>query len=517
MNYPPTKTVPWQHQKNTWAKAKGHAAFYVAHDMGCGKSKLGVDMTNAIATQAPPKVLIICPSKVVPVWPGQFNTHSYLDINVMAPTKGTCRDKSLEIEDYIKRCDSLKIPAVVVLNYEAIIRPPLAPSYDGNSKRIKDKGLLLKYKWDLLICDEAHRIKAPNGRISWQATRIARQAKRRLMLSGTPMPHSPLDIYAQYRALNPNIFGTSFTRFRARYCIMGGFEGRQVIDYQNLTELNQKFYSIADYVEADEVLDLPDKVDRVLTCDLSPKAKRIYNELEREFVAMVDQGIITVNNALDKLLRLAQIANGHLVYEEVTDDIETKATKQSTIIDNSKIELTIETLKDLPPSEPVVIFCRFHNEMDRLKEAIEKSFKGTKENYYKDKRIVSEVSGRVRHMTDFKDGVWLAKESNTLIAQIQAAGEGIDLTAARYNFYFSMGFSLGQYRQSRRRTRRPGQNRRVFYYHIVARGTVDRKILYAIKQKREIVNSVLEQTKHGGMNGSNLNHQAIHNLLNVSN
>ena len=89
---------------------------------------------------------------------------------------------------------------------------------------------------------------------------------------------------------------------------------------------------------------------------------------------------------------------------------------------------------------------------------------------------------------------------NLDISFIQARGtahalRGIDLTIARYNFDVSMGLSLGQWRQSRKRTRRPGQTRTVFYYHMVSKGTVDLKIMRAMESKTQVVNSVLKETK----------------------
>lgn len=268
---------------------------------------------------------------------------------------------------------------------------------------------------------------------------------------------------------------------------MGGFEGRQVVGWINQDELQQKFYSIAHHVKSEDCLDLPEKQSIIIPCDLDPKAKKIYNDLDNDFIAGVGDGVITASNALVKMLRLAQIAGGYLQYEHEID--EDKTVTKDRIIDNSKIETLIELIKDLPPHEPVIIFVRFRNEIIRIRKAIEQSFTGS------DKRNITEVSGTVDEPLDFVDSVWQNKFTDTAIVQIQAGCEGIDLSAAHYTFYFSMGFSLGQYRQSKKRMHRPGQTKKCFYYHIIATGTIDRKIMTAIKEKKRIVNSVLNQTK----------------------
>ncbi len=286
------------------------------------------------------------------------------------------------------------------------------------------------------------------------------------------MPSSPQDLYAQFRALDKRVFGTRKAAFEDQYCVIGGFEGRQVIGYKNLEELNQKFYSISRHVAVDDVVDLPAKQDIQNFCTLSPKAKKIYNELETEFTVKVGGGEITVTNALVKLLRLAQIAGGTYVLD---DD-------SKIYIDSAKLETVIEILSNLSADEPVVIFCRFRDELQRLTEMIQKMGRKT-----------GEISGRgIPAPVDFVDGIWRATDTNTLLVQIAAGGEGIDLTASRYCIFCSIGYSLGQYLQAKARLWRPGQTKKVFYFHVLVKATVDIQIFRALKSKKNIVDSIME-------------------------
>lgn len=223
--YPPTKTAPWQHQREGLAKALSVGpAFFFAWDMGSGKSKGAVDYCNAVDAHT---VLILCPQKVITVWagdgrrPSQFDLHSAADFQVVGLEDGTGRERAARAAQALDLAQRRGRRLVVVANYEAAWREPLGPSYDENN-RLVSPGLLLGQRWDVVALDESHRVKSPGGRASLFCAKLREVAKRRLCLSGTPCPHSPLDMFGQYRFLNPAIFGPSFFRFKKRYAITGG-------------------------------------------------------------------------------------------------------------------------------------------------------------------------------------------------------------------------------------------------------------------------------------------------------
>ena len=104
---------------------------------------------------------------------------------------------------------------------------------------------------------------------------------------------------------------------------MGGYENRQIIKFIRTKELHNKFFSIAHYVKAEDALDLPDKQDITIECELNAKTKRIYHEINSEFISMVDAGVITVDNALVKLLRLSQIAGEYGTITNLNTSVQT--------------------------------------------------------------------------------------------------------------------------------------------------------------------------------------------------
>ena len=203
---PLVKTKAWDHQKRAYWFAEGREAVMWAMGMGCGKSKTTVDYH---ANQGFKKSLILCPSSVIDVWPGEFDIHSPVPVEVVALRKGsTVAKKTQAARQAIMLAQQRKKPVVLVINYESAWREEFAD-------------FALAQKWDLVALDESQRIKSPSGRASKFCAQLGKVAQNRLCLTGTPMPHSPLDIYAQFRFLDPRVFGNSYVRFRNRYAMMG--------------------------------------------------------------------------------------------------------------------------------------------------------------------------------------------------------------------------------------------------------------------------------------------------------
>ena len=472
--YPKTKTKPWDHQIEAWNRSKGLSAYYYALDMGCGKSKCAIDNINGHGDQM---VLIICPKSVIPVWPKQFDLHSADPFNVIClpNTRTPIKKKLPKIKQQLDASILSGKKTAFVINYESFWRDPLGPKQNKYGSYVTP-GFIMSYKWDVMIMDEAHRIKSPSGKAAWGAKRLGFKIPRKLFLSGTPMPHSPLDIYAQFRALDPSIFGTNFNHFRQKYAIMGGYEMKQVIGWQNEDELHKKFYSIAYRVKKEDVLDLPPVMDEDREFDLCPAARKVYKTLEDEFIVEITKASmgglkISVTNALTKMLRLSQMTCGITQLDD----------GRVMNLDNGKLDEIKDILTDLPPDEPVVIACRFKQELKNVKNLCGKLG-----------RTCGELSGNTNEVEEWQNG-----KLNCLAVNIRSGREGIDLTRAAYRIFSSTGLSLGDYNQFRDRFHRPGQTRPVTYYHILAKKSVDTRVRTALRKREKIVESVLSDIQSG--------------------
>jgi SNF2 family DNA or RNA helicase len=348
---------------------------------------------------------------------------------------------------------------VVVVNYESVWRSALAPTIES-------------VKWAAIVLDESHRIKAPGGQASRYLARLAAKQPhaKRLCLTGTPMPHSPLDLYGQFRFIDPQVFGTSYTRMRARYAECDVRFPSKVKFWRNQDELASRLDAHSFRVTADEVLDLPDAIHETIPVELSPKVMRFYRTLESEMTAELEAGTVTAANALTKLLRMQQGTGGYARIDGTAAAMPIDGTP-------AKRMALQDRLEDLPATEPVVVFCRFRTDLEDV-AAVARELG----------REYAEVSGERKDLERWQHG-----DATILGVQIQSGGVGIDCSRACYAFYYSLTFSLGDYEQSLARLRRPGQTRCVRYYHLVCEGTVDAQVYAALRERRNVVEAVLRQ------------------------
>ena len=439
-------TTSWQHQREALAFVKDKPGSMLAMEMGTGKTKVAIDLMDS---QDSRRVLIICPLSVVSgVWPGEFAKHSPTPWTVLPLARGSVKEKQAQAEAALLKSER----AAVMINYESVWREPF-----GSWARTQ--------KWDLVVMDESHRCKTPGGVASRYCSRLSDRVPQRLALTGTPMPHSPEDIYAQYRALDKGIYGTSYFRFKARYVVMGGWNNQEIMGYQHQEEFQEKFYSIAYRVEAADVLDLPSLLTVTRMCELGPQARKLYRTLERDFIADLEEGRITAVNALSQLLRLQQVTSGYARTEDGRD-VE---------VDITKAELLADLLEDMG-KEPVVVFARFKHDLEVVHRVARRLG-----------RPSFEISGARKELSIWNEG------GGVLAVQIQSGGLGIDLTKARYAVYYSLGFSLGDYLQSRARLHRPGQERPVEIIHLIATQTVDEKVMAALAAREQVVESIMRR------------------------
>lgn len=444
---PGLKTKPWRHQVKAFQFAKQLDACTFAMGMGVGKSLT----TVAVLVNRGRYTLILCPKSVVPVWPLEFKIHSAVDMDVLALEDGSVAKKTKQAEQFLRSCMAMNRKAVVVVNYDSAWREPFA-------------SFALKAGFDSLVMDEMHVIKSPSGRRSKFCYALSKVIRYRIGLTGTPMPHSPLDVFGQYRAIDASVFGTSWTRFRARYARMGGFGNHQVIGYQNLEELYKLFESVT-FQAGRDVIDLPDETRQVIPVSIGKKAHAILKALEDDLFAAWDAGELTATNALVKLLRQAQVTNGYARMDDGTIQR----------VGHEKADALGEILDGLPVKEPVVVFGRFKEDLDTIKAVAESQG-----------RTYAELSGR---RNDLKE--WQAGNFDVLGVQLQAGGVGVSFVRARVCIYYALDYSLGNFEQSLCRIHRPGQKHNVLFIFLVAKNTVDEKVVQALQERKDVVKHVL--------------------------
>ncbi len=453
-NPPICKGNDWLHQRRAYWWAKDLPAVLLDMWMGSGKTRTAINIIQNWYPQGNARVLIVCPPNVVPVWEEQIAQHAAIPWKVTLLPAGKPIPKRAEMAEQAWQNTTSGVITALVCNYEAIWRNALGE-------------WVLSKEWDVVVADESHHLRSPGSKQSLFFAKLHKRSKLRIGLSGTPLHDNPLDIYGQARFLCPEVFGTSFTNFRARYARMGGYGGYQVLGYQNLDEFYEKYKSFTFSVSADEALpDLPNIIFERRVCELNPEEQRVYASLENDLIAQIRDGFVTVNNALTKLIKLQQVTSGYVRDDGGIDRH----------VGDSKKQLLAEVLSDLPKDEPVVVFCRFTHDLDAVHEVAKL-----------DGRKSFELSGRRRELEEWTN----SGGGEVLAVQLKAGGEGVAMYRARYAIDYSLSFSLGEYNQTRSRLQRPEQTRQVISIALVAAGTVDEKIYKALKQKEKVIETIM--------------------------
>jgi SNF2 family DNA or RNA helicase len=393
------------------------------------------------------------------VWEKEFDAYSTVR-HLVKILQGTMEQRKAMLRDLNKVEGSLLI---AVINYEAMWRL---------------EEVLTDWRPDMNIADESQRIKNPTAKQSKAMHELGRLAKYRLILTGTPVSNTPLDFWSQYKFLDPSIFEKSYYAFRNHYAAFGGYGGYELVAYKHLDELTRKAHSIAHRVTKAQALDLPERIDQYLYCDLEASAERVYKQLVRDKVAELSAAAkVTAPQVVTQMLRLSQLTGGYLR----PDDSE-----QVLKVSSAKIGLLRETLEDLlDAGEKVVIFCRFLAEIGEI-GGIATELVGS-DGWC---GIWGEIPGdrRGEAVRRFQED----SEVRIFIAQIQTAGAGITLHAASNAIFYSLDYSYNNYDQAKARIHRIGQHHPCTYMHLVVRGSIDEQVIGALAEKRSIADDVVD-------------------------
>ena len=446
----------WQNQEEAVQFALSHSACMLDMDMGTGKTRVAID--TVFARNDVYRVLVVCPKAVIGVW--RENLQKFAPDNnwqCYDPTKGTIASKAAEMVEFLKTPASKQF---VVINYDSVWRRELGDA-------------ILRAGFQMVILDESHRAKAAGSKVSKYLAMLGKRVNYKLCLSGTPMANSPLDIYGQYRFLDPNIFGTNHSRFLQEYAIMGGPELRFIVGYKNQQKLNERFNSIAYHCKMADIADrlklppiLPEIEHKV---QLPARDMKTIKQLSKEFVAECASGHVVVGNVLTSLLRMQQICSGFcMVQDSVYDEGRPEE------LNNSKEDMLVNILQDISPKENVVVFFVFRHDVVSIRRACLAS-----------QRACYELTGSENTL----DG-WKKKDGAVIAVQIQAGAEGVDMTKSNYAIYYSLPHSLAQYNQSKARLYRPGQTRSVSFMHLIAENTVDEAMYKSLKHKKDIIEAI---------------------------
>ena len=464
----PIRAAPYEHQRRAAAFALdrlsrgGGAALLM--EMGTGKTLTSIGIVGQLWKERRiARLLIVAPLSILGVWRDEFDKFAGYDY-CLSVLEGTAARKA----DTIRHMAGKSLQ-VLVINYESAWRMEKE---------------LAEWRPDMIVCDEGHKIKTHNIAASKAMHRLAAKAKYRLLLTGTVITNKPIDVFSQYKFCDPAIYGNSFYQFRNRYFDMVGFGGYTPVMKRSMEgEFTERLHSIAFRATKAECLDLPEFTDIVQRIDLEPQAMRIYRQLVRDSYAELAEGSVTVTNVLSQLLRLSQLTGGY-----VGNDDAGGVTQVSTAKLDALADLVDGAVAD---ARKIVVIARFVPEIHAIGKMLEKK-----------KIRYAQISGEIRDRDEQIAAFQNDPDLPVFIGQIATAGLGITLTAASLMVFYSLDYSMSNYEQTRARIHRVGQKNECTYIHLVARGTVDEKVLKALHDKANLAKSLVDDYR-AGMNPFN--------------
>ncbi|KKN77771.1 hypothetical protein LCGC14_0357450 [marine sediment metagenome] len=473
-------------------RSEGYALFM---EQGTGKTPIVVARicNESIQHVQMYRAIIVAPKNVRINWQNEFDkfgTHK----GRVTVLRG---DKLERIKLVLDALDSSNRDrfSVIVCSYEAV-----SGTWD----------VLKAINWNLAVLDESHYIKSPRTRRAKYALYLRDKAKARMVLTGTPITNSMLDVYMQLEFLGKGLSGFStFEAFRKFYGVYRVSESghKALVDFQNLPFIKERLARISFIIHKKEALpDLPAMVYDVHEVEMTPVQQGYYDDLRKHLAIEIEQDLqgtknrqLVANNILTKLLRLAQITSGFIKWDgELSEDGEKVLPGEIDRIDpNPKLEGIVELLAPYDklknpegklPTDKTLIWACWVQDIKSIAARLKLEGIDCVTFYGKTSDNARKEAER-RFNEDPKCPV--------LVANPAAGGTGLNLlgydhwnnppiqiTNCNHEIYYSQNWSSTARSQSESRPHRRGTRVQIRVTDLCVPETIDEEIRMRVMQKR---------------------------------
>jgi SNF2 family DNA or RNA helicase len=456
-------TTPYQHQQEALEKAWGNTGFAYFLEQGTGKSKIVVDETvNLIERGLINCVIILAPNGVHENWVQQFELHGPKNYDKWYIQVFRSKNKGEKQEQLTRDIINSGKVLVFLMNIEAL----------SHKKGQDYLYRILRARRHSYVCvDESHKIKTPSATRTKAAIKLGELAKYRRITTGTEAEEGIHNLFAQFKFLDWKIIGHKFiTSFRNMYCVMGGFENREIIGFQNKEILAASIAPFAYNKRKRDCLDLPDKVYVKHRIAMTPEQEDMYDRLEEDLLLELDNGdVVDATMAITRIMRLQQVLCGH-----ITDQ---------TILSN-RANYVVELVEQA--SSKCIVFCRFIKDVSLVTTALASYGIGSI-------GIVGGTDNMLEQVNSWRNGSHI----KALVITVQTGGLGLTLNEANTMIFYSNTYSSTDRLQAEDRAHRIGQTNKVTIHDIVVRGKIDDIILRVLKNKANLAERFRELLKEG--------------------
>lgn len=429
------KFLPHDYQKYAVEYIKSHPVTALFLDMGLGKTVTALTAIRDLMydTFEVRRVLVVAPLRVArDTWPEEIRKWDHLkDL--------TC---SVVVGNVAERRRALQQEADIYI----VNRENLAWLYQNSC-----------LDFDMVVLDELSSFKNHQSKRFWAMKALRPRVKRIVGLTGTPSGNGLMDLWAEFRILDMGKrLGKYISQYRNLYFQPDKRNGMVVYSYKPLPGAEEAIYhQIADItvsMKATDYLKMPELVSVAKEVSLSEKEKERYDELKKSLVLELPGGEVTAANAASLTLKLSQMANGAIY----TDD------KDVVTIHDRKLD-ALEDLVESANGKPVLVAYWFKHDKDRIRKRME--------------------ARELKESQDFAD--WNEGKIPVALIHPASAGHGLNLQqGGSILVWFGLTWSMELYQQTNARLWRQGQqSRTVIIQHLVAKGTIDERILKVLKHK----------------------------------
>jgi len=468
------KTKPYDHQLEAFNKSCDKIDYALLMDMGTGKTKVSIDTIGyAYKKGVTNLALIVAPKGVIANWIGEIETHLPEDLE-----RAVCLWKpglTKKFREELTALSETKFKGMrfLLMNVEAF----------STKKGLEVAKFFVEKFKTFMVVDESTTIKNRKAKRTKAITAVGREAVFRRILTGSPVTKSPLDLYSQMNFLNEKILG-----FNSFYAVQGRFAQvmkrnvashsyNEIVGFRRLDELTDKLKGHSYRVRKEDCLDLPDKIYVKREVELTKEQKKSYEQMKRFALAKLESGeLSTTQNVLTQLMRLQQICCGKL-----TDD----AGVVHDLPSNRLTEL-LDICEEIQGK--AIIWATWTMDIRSIAEALRDRFSV---------QAVATLHGetpdsdRQNIVESFQDK---GSELRFIVGHPKTGGYGLTLTAASTLIYYSNSHDLELRIQSEDRAHRIGQTNKVTYIDLISPGTVDEKIVKALRDKINIADTILGES-----------------------
>lgn len=446
---------PYGHQMATTEFLVANPKAFCWNEAGTGKTASCVWAILALMKQsAVTRTLIVCPlSTVRAVWQMEL-FRMCPEVRVVSLIGAKSRRKKL-LESK---------PSVCCINH------------DGVKVVLQD---LLSWKPDLIIADESTAFK--NVRTSrWKAfNQLVKQAKYLWLLSGTPAPQAPTDLYGQGRLVCPELVGRSFVAFRDATMTCVDPFGYKWLPRPNVEKILQKLIRPVIRYKRQDCLELPDLIKQTYEVDFSKKQQQTFDRLRKDALVQIDTKVITAANEGVMRSKLLQCCGGYVYGLD-------EGEPQKPVIDLLPVE-RVNAVRDIieESGAGILIFIPFKHAIHNLNLALYKQ--------YQIAVITGEVgvSARTKIFHDFQEG-----RLKIIIAHPRTMGHGVTLTNADTIIWYIVSSDNELYEQANSRINRIGQDKKMRVIHLVTTA-LEKNVLQRLESRQSMQGVLLETLGRG--------------------